>query len=334
MSETTKPAPSIPISPPETQHPCLLCGHAELKLLARLTCDEVVKNWSIFNVTFSAEALDVFQGRSWIELQECRACGFRFFDPGLAGNGAFYSELQRQIPSYYAADRPDFDWALSCARRHRLLRVLDVGCGTGAFLDRARSAGLQTFGMEMNPVAAAACREKGHTVFSGLMSELLRDQPGERFDLVTSFQVVEHVSNPQAFLHEAAALARPGGFVAISVPNEQGIIQICPNEPHQWPPHHVTRWRRQDLSELGRRCGLPVIDLGGDRMLGGTLEHFWGLHNRLARLGGRKPHPGGRFLPWLLSIIYRKTGCRYYFPAWGPNSFALYQRPATTAPAP
>ena len=312
---------------PSTTAPrCLLCSKENCRPLVELTSKELIELWAEFGVSFSGESVAMLESRRMVPLHECQGCGFRFFDPDLAGPSAFYEDLQRQSGAYYAPFRTEFQWALDVATREGLLSVLDAGCGTGAFLDLARGRGLKTHGLELNPTAAESCRQKGHAVFSGSLADYSRGFPEARFDLVTAFQVVEHVPDPVMFLREAAALARPGGGVVIGVPNELGIERICPWDPHQWPPHHISRWRPQDLRELGRRAGLSVAATGMDRMHGNDLYHFWTLHNKLAVALGRKPYRGGKLLPKCISWVYRKTGSKYFLPRFGPNIYAFYRR--------
>jgi len=289
---------------------------------------ELRRLWSEFGVTFSPEALQSLQGRSEIELQECIDCGFRFFDLLLAGNGAFYADLQRGIGAYYTEVRPEFVWTLKHAAKHGLSKVMDVGCGAGAFLSLARQKGLHAEGMEMNLNAVAASRGKGHEVFAGSIEEFRQKNPDKRFDLVTAFQVLEHVSDPIGFLREMAELLQPGGCAAVAVPNEHGLGCVCPLDPHQWPPHHVTRWRLQDLKELGRRVNLTVLATGTEHVEGATLKHFWLLHNKLAAALGRKPYWGGTFLPKAVGKFFRVTGLDHYSPRRGTSIYALYQNPA------
>jgi SAM-dependent methyltransferase len=189
---------------------------------------------------------------------------------------------------------------------------------------------LQTHGLETNPLAVETCRQKGHAVFLGYLADYARSFPEARFDLITAFQVLEHVPDPVGLLSEAAALARPGAGVVIGVPNENGIMRICPLDPHQWPPHHVSRWRLQDLRELGRRAGLSVAASGTYRMHSSDLKHFWTLHNKLAVALGRKPYRGGKFLPKCISWVYRKTGSKYFLPRFGSSIYAFYQKNAST----
>ncbi|MEQ1861085.1 MAG: class I SAM-dependent methyltransferase [Chthoniobacteraceae bacterium] len=260
-----------------------------------------------------------------VELFECAACGFQFFDPALAGSGEFYAEADPG--TYYAAKRPEFDVALRFARERGLKTVLDVGGGDGAFLDVAREAGMQTHGIELNPKAAAAAAAKGHTMLGKPFAEIDPGDLGGGVELMTFFHVVEHVPDPRRFLGEAQRLVKPGGFLMIALPNRAGIGRLLPYDPANMPPHHISRWRRTDLARLAAACDLRVVSIGGEVLHGREIENFWLLHNRLALAIGRPPRAGGAWLPRLLSLLYRKLGCRFYLPRRGFSIYAILQRP-------
>lgn len=277
-------------------------------------------------VRFSEEAWQMGNPGDSVPLWRCGECGFEFCDPHLAGNESFYQELQQQKENYYPEGSQEFGRCLRFARGKGIKTVLDVGCGAGAFLDMAKGAGLQTFGVELNSKAAESARTKGHQIYDVLLSELIRRDSLPKFDLVTAWQVLEHVSTPVQFLREAARLVRPEGFLAVAVPNEEGIHRICPLNPHCWPPHHVTRWRLRDLKHLGKLLELEFVEGGGDVLYGASAEYLWNLHNELAGALGGKRYPGGRWVPGLLSQIYRKTGLRHFLPGYGESTFAFYRK--------
>src|SRR6266851_1719379 len=85
---------------------CPLCSRSDAVIYASLKCSEIVAAWRQMKVSFSPAALDVFAGRTHVDLIECAACGFRFIDSSLAGNDVFYQELHNQIPDYYPTTRP------------------------------------------------------------------------------------------------------------------------------------------------------------------------------------------------------------------------------------
>ncbi len=110
-------------------------------------------------------------------------------------------------------------------RRVRLLtrllgkpgRLLDVGSGDGRFLRAARAADWRGLGCEIVEPAAALARDQ--VVFVGSL-EATREEP--LFDAITFWDVLEHVSDPAALISNAAARLRPGGLVAVSMPNVRG----------------------------------------------------------------------------------------------------------------
>jgi SAM-dependent methyltransferase len=282
--------------------------------------------WFHLGVKFSSAAAAVFDGIAAVELHECRPCGFRFFSPTLPGNGAYYADLQRQFRDYYPVSCPAFVRALQLARREGIREVMDLGCGAGYFLDAARNEGMTTHGLDLNPQAVADCRERGHEVQCCTAEAYAASRPERQFALVTSFEVMEHVPDPAAFFREAAALLTPGGYLAIAVPNEAGVHGLCSLEPHQWPPHHLTRWRPQDLRKLGEQNGLEIVSIEGDLLRGNALNFYLKLQRELEHVLGRRKTPPGGLWPGVLTLGYRLLFLRQFLQK-GISLHALYRRP-------
>jgi SAM-dependent methyltransferase len=185
---------------------------------------------------------------------------------------------------------------------------------------------MKTLGLELNPTAAAISAGKGHRMLSCRLAEVSLVEIGAGVDLLTLFQVVEHVPAPRDFLQQAVRLVRPGGFLVVAVPHEEGMFRWLPWDPANMPPHHVSRWRRCDLVRLGESCGLRVHSVSADVLFGRALETYFQLHNRLARRIGAPVRFGGNWLPRALSLAYRALGCRHYFPRKGLAVYAAFQK--------
>ena len=97
----------------------------------------------------------------------------------------------------------------------RAARVAEIGCGHGSLLSVLAERGYRTRGVELSASAVAFCKSKGLDVLEG------RDFGDERgaYDVAASFQVIEHVLDPRAFVRRMVELVKPGGVVVISTEN-------------------------------------------------------------------------------------------------------------------
>ena len=303
---------------------CLLCGGERPLVVNELAGRQLRALWGQLGQEYSPEAWGKITEAYMVEMLRCQCCGYTYFDPDLAGNEAFYRQRERE--GYYSPTSPEFPRTNAFARRHGLRRVLDVGCGSGFYLDLARTAGLETCGLELNRSAAAKAKARGHKIYEKLLPELDQQEVGQ-FDLITFFQVLEHVPNPLSVMKQAAGFLRPGGCIAVAVPSAQGAYRWCPWDPHQWPPHHVSHWRLADFDTLAKATKLLLLEQGGDVLEGSRIKELMILHNQLAPQVGGRPRLGGKALPGIISQIYRKTGLKHVFPQWGSSIYAFFQKP-------
>ena len=99
------------------------------------------------------------------------------------------------------------------------VRVLDVGCGTGALtLAVNEGKGNTVLCIEPDPVRAEAARQNGLAVYAGLLDEDFVRTQG-KFDAIVFADVLEHLVDPAAALRTAMACLVPGGVIISSVPN-------------------------------------------------------------------------------------------------------------------
>lgn len=103
------------------------------------------------------------------------------------------------------------------AARRRLGTLLEVGCGQGQFLERARALGWRVQGVEILAPVAARARERGLEVFHGTLEEA--ELAPASFDVVVMREVIEHVVDPVALLKAVARVLRPGGVAALGTGN-------------------------------------------------------------------------------------------------------------------
>lgn len=100
-------------------------------------------------------------------------------------------------------------------------RMIDVGSGLGYFLKIAKAHRWTVYGIEPQESAANFCKnEFGIEVYKGFIETF--DAESNSFDVVTIWDVLEHVHNPLNFLHNCIRLLKPGGLMVISIPNASG----------------------------------------------------------------------------------------------------------------
>ncbi len=303
---------------------CPLCRGTSSKVSDSLRGKDLLQLWRVHGDDLSSEALLPIREDSLVELRRCEACGFQFFDPSLGGGPRFYEELARN--PYYAADCAEFGDVLDFAGEKGVREVLDIGCGHGAFLDLAAARGMATSGLELTPAAAEYSAKRGHRVLTTPLEDLAPNALPSA-GLVTMFQVVEHVRDPVGFVGRAGTLAKPGGWVAVSVPNDGGINGFADLVPHQWPPHHITRWRGRDLVALGKACGFQTISVRANSLSGMELRRYLRLNARLGEaLDPRRPRMS-RAAILAIGWAYSLLGARYWFPRMGANITAIYRVP-------
>lgn len=96
-------------------------------------------------------------------------------------------------------------------------RMLEIGCASGSFLRRMAARGWEAEGIEFSPEAAAAARALGFTVHAGSVEGA--PEPKAPYDLVVGWMVLEHLHDPLLALRKLHRWTRPGGWLAVSVPN-------------------------------------------------------------------------------------------------------------------
>jgi SAM-dependent methyltransferase len=160
-------------------------------------------------------------------------------------------------------------------------RVLDVGCGAGGLLARYRTLGWEARGVEINPSAVAAARDRGLDVAQGTIEDVAPVPGG--FDLLLLNHVLEHVLDPLGVLRRARQLLAPGGRIRIVTPNAASLglalFGSC------WfpldAPRHLCLFDARTLRALAERAELAVVRLATRG------ERRYGYSRRYQKLQGR-----------------------------------------------
>jgi SAM-dependent methyltransferase len=226
--------------------------------------------------------------RPW-RVGECRGCALRYLDPAPG---------EEELAACYGEDYPAWSFGepaepgskrharREAARRslerrfariaqHRLalvrrlapawptpLRVLDVGCGTGAFLRTlSRVPGVEAWGQDVSPAGLRALAAGGAPcrLVGGRLAEA--DLPRNYFDLITLWHSLEHDGRPAELLRCVKGLLRPGGRAVAEVPHSTGgIARLCGACWLGWDlPRHLVHFSPVTLRRVARRAGFVEV---------------------------------------------------------------------------
>jgi SAM-dependent methyltransferase len=188
------------------------------------------------------------------------------------------------------------------------LRLLDIGCGTGANLPMLRAAAGtdgRVVGMDFSALALDFARthldepnSDAASPVNLLQGDALRlPFPDAAFDIVTMLDVLEHLEDDAGALREVRRVLRPGGAYVWSVPAYQHLWSA-----HDEALHHFRRYERRCLAQLLRRSGFRVHRLSFAMSLMPPLAWFWRrfvLPFQPRRPREAKRHSQGAVLPQL-----------------------------------
>lgn len=225
------------------------------------------------------------------QIDRCRRCGLVFLNPR-----PDFATLMALYPkdSYYAYHDPTLKpspwklamnrWLLNVETRDPEFpvpgKVLDVGCGSGAFLGKMRAKGWEACGVEASPEAAETGSRHGLNIFAGTLVKAAF--PDGTFDYVRLNHSLEHILDPNETLSEIRRILKPSGKLMIGVPNIDGATFRVFGRWWYYlaPPVHVFHYSPDTLSRLLRKHGFEPERIVYNSNYHGLLEGFQIFLNR------------------------------------------------------
>lgn len=193
------------------------------------------------------------------DLYHCLSCDLQFWHPMKSPGREWYEEQYFWRPLF----REKLEWYHKQFLKDKIIpgsHLLDVGCGSGTFAKAAAKRSYQVTGIDFDKESVRAGRAMGvDNLHAATLEEFISKNPEREFDIVTFFEVMEHLDNPVSFLAKVKSLLTPGGFIAFSVPN-RGKWKLLPSVIDN-PPNHLTRWSKLALSNLIRNIGFSIKEI-------------------------------------------------------------------------
>lgn len=274
-----------PVAPPGTApladaveiRLCQLCGSAERTLKFRdgpfevVTCDDCGLVYVTPRLVGQA-LLDIYDEGYW-----------KSDNPKMRG----YADYARESALYLKT----FQKRLALVRRWlpAQARVLDVGCAAGYFLRVVQGLGHDVHGVELSPsiakeAVAALGADRIHIgTLDGAVAAM--DYRPQSFDLVSLWDVIEHIPDPQAVLRKIRELTKPGGRLLLETQNvaSRWAALLGPRWHHYKHHEHLYHFTPATIRRLLDDCGFRVLEIGA--AYAGKYVSFAFLAERAQRLG-------------------------------------------------
>jgi 2-polyprenyl-3-methyl-5-hydroxy-6-metoxy-1,4-benzoquinol methylase len=233
---------------------------------------------------------------------ECLECGLVYANPRY-DSGEMLSKYEAVEDPLYVEEREGR--VLTFERHLRPLeeimppgdgrRLLDVGCHVGVFVEIAARHGWDTWGVEPSQWAAELAQQAGLQVVEGTMATA--DFEDASFDVITMWDVIEHLEQPSDEVFQAFRLLKPGGMlVAHTMDLDSVFARLMGN---RWPwlmEMHLYYFTRQTLTKLMEKAGFQVLSVKAQ----GRYLRLGYLATRVAALSQTL----GQSLQWLFDRLH------------------------------
>ena len=177
-------------------------------------------------------------------------------------NEIYYDKFLREIDRNYeyrkeAHGRPRYSYIFERLNLNpKKTSLLDVGCGAGYFLDVLREKGIASKGLEVNPAQVRYNKEKGLNV----ESTRLEDEPDNAYDVITMFDVLEHLPDPVYLISVVAKKLKKGGYFLAYTPHihSVGFELMGAAQNTLLPFEHFCFYNQKSIDYLAKNSGLEV----------------------------------------------------------------------------
>lgn len=206
---------------------------------------------------------DFYKEQTKYSLYQCSECYVQFWLPQTVARRKWY---EQEGNPYQIRDlvklKVNRGYHSFFLKRYKNLskgvRVLDLGCGTGEFLSELEKRGCEVWGLDFDREAIKIAKQRFglKNIYALSFEEFFKKENLAKFDVITFFEVLEHLNDPLVFIQNLKKLLKPSGKIVLSAPFRERMLPNLNN--WDFPPHHFTRWNRESILNLFSKCGFSI----------------------------------------------------------------------------
>lgn len=229
---------------------CLSCNSDMVSQLSNIPIMEVISRWQ---QSYEIDVKSCFSSPSQTHYV-CNDCDLEFFTPLSPGDAEFYDSIQ-EFDWYYEASKWEFEKSLEFLNQDD--RIVEIGSGEGRYIEYLKNLSFRSvFAIDKNEKAIEKAIKKGLIAATDI-----HELGISKADVVCSFQVLEHVSDVNAFISDLCNICSVGGKIIIVVPNQSSFFKYDVDNILNFPPHHLTRWSAKSLRALESRFPIKIVSI-------------------------------------------------------------------------
>jgi len=137
--------------------------------------------------------------------------------------------------------------------------ILDMGCGQGDFLVEAKKRNWKVYGTEYSQAAVNLCKSRDIEMYQGdLDRDIFLDIS---FDIITSFEVIEHINTPQKMIEVVEKKLKLNGLFYCTTPNFNALLRYLEKDTFKMIiyPEHISFYTKKSLTFLGKKYNLKIL---------------------------------------------------------------------------
>lgn len=275
---------------------CKLCGSSNVKTIYK----GVIRDGGLGQYTNKA-----------VEIFQCNDCDVIWHDNKIEDVKGYYEteRYRRELEGgseeekfYELHDKETLDklnYTGTSIFRNKI--VGDIGCGCGAFLDYIYGVAEEIIAIEPSSKYRAIMNRKGYCTFA--YAEEAKENYKDKINVITSFDVIEHVESPQTFLNDIYELLVKGGKAIIGTPTDAPIMRSLLKEDYEkkllYSTQHLWILSEKSLKMLSEKSGFSSIKI--------KYYQRYGIDNMLGWLKDKKPKSeiGKDFITETLNNVWK-----------------------------